>query len=211
MKINVINVKNWDTWHTFALVLDVLTAIIMAMLQQIAQTKSYHQAHQQDTEIAILTQDNVINHHLGITIRIDTITVIIGTGIGLAGPDPAHTATDTGVTVTMTQEEVIPGTITDPHIAAHHITEAPAHTATDETPPHSRSSSHRNFSRDCSRSRPSTSHKCHHRTSARSSYSSDQTGWKAKDRKHKQVTIDDTPSEYYTSDEQASDSEDVLN
>ena len=32
-----------------------------------------------------------------------------------------------------------------------------------------------------------------------------------KDRKYKQVTIDDPPSEYYSSDEQDSDSEDDLN
>ena len=48
-------------------------------------------------------------------------------------------------------------------------------------------------------------------TSTRPSYSSDQTTWKTKDRKHKQVTIDDPPSEYYSSDEQASHSEDDLN
>ena len=107
MKINVINVTNQDTWHTIALIYDFLTVIIMVMLQWIAQTKSHHQAHQQDTEITILTQGNVINHHLRITIEIDTITMIIGTDIGSAGPDPAHTATDTGVTVAMTQEEVV--------------------------------------------------------------------------------------------------------
>ena len=35
--------------------------------------------------------------------------------------------------------------------------------------------------------------------------------WKHKDRGHKQVTIDDPPSEYYSSDEQDSDTEDDLN
>ena len=67
----------------------------MAMLQQIVQTKSHHQAYQQDTEITILTQDNVIHPHLRITIEIDTITVTIKTGIGLAGPDPFHAVIDT--------------------------------------------------------------------------------------------------------------------
>ena len=47
--------------------------------------------------------------------------------------------------------------------------------------------------------------------SARLSYSSDQTAWKTKDRKQKQVTIDDPPSEYYSSDEQASKSDEDLN
>ena len=35
--------------------------------------------------------------------------------------------------------------------------------------------------------------------------------WRNKDRRHKQFTIDDPPSEYYSSDEQDSDSKDNLN
>ena len=45
----------------------------------------------------------------------------------------------------------------------------------------------------------------------RPSSSSHQTPWKSKDRKYKQVTIDDLPSEYYSSDEQDNDSDDDLN
>ena len=148
MKINVINVKNQDIWHAIGLRLDVMTVIIMAMSQQIAQTKSYHQAQQQGTGKTLLIQDDVINHSLRVTTKIDTIIMnhhpgvttaiatimIIGTGVGIAGPDPTHTAIDTGVTVTMTQEEVILGPITDPHTAVHHITELPAHIAIDKTP-----------------------------------------------------------------------------
>ena len=37
------------------------------------------------------------------------------------------------------------------------------------------------------------------------------TPWEYKDRRHKQVTIDNPPSEYYSSDDQDSDSEDDLN
>ena len=106
----------------------------MAMLQQIAKTKSHHQAYQQDTEITILTQDNMTGAHLGLTIMIGTITMTIKTGIGSAGPDPVHTAIDTGVTVTVTHEEVTLGPITDPHATVHHITEIQAHTVTDKTP-----------------------------------------------------------------------------
>ena len=106
----------------------------MAMLQQIAQTKSHHQTGQQDTEITILTQNNVIDPHLGITIAIGTIPMTIKTGIGLAGPDPIHTATDTGVTVTVTHEEAALDPITNPPTTVHHVTEAQAHTITDETP-----------------------------------------------------------------------------
>ena len=76
----------------------------------------------------------MIDPHLGITIEIGTITMTIKTGIGLGGKDPIHTVIDTGVTVAMTHEEVILGPITNPHTAAHHITEAQAHTATNQTP-----------------------------------------------------------------------------
>ena len=103
--------------------------MIMATLQQIAQTKYDHQEYQQDTAITILTQDDVIDPHLRITIKIGTITMTIETDIGLAGLDPIH-----AVTVAMTHEEVILGPITNPHATAHHATEAQAHTGTDETP-----------------------------------------------------------------------------
>ena len=88
--------------------------MVMAMLQQIAQTKSCHQAYQQDTRITILTQDDVIDPHLRITTAIAIITVTIETGIGLVGPDPIHAARDTAVTVTLTHEEVTLGPRTDP-------------------------------------------------------------------------------------------------
>ena len=55
-------------------------------------------------------------------------------GIDLSGQDPVHAVIDTGVTVAMTHKEVALGPITDPHATAHHVTEAQAHTATDETP-----------------------------------------------------------------------------
>ena len=99
-----------------------------------AQTKFHHQAYQQDTEITILTQEDVIGPHLRITIAIGTITVTIETGIGLANPDPIHIAIDTGVTVTVTDKEVTLDPITDPHAAVHHTTEAQVHTIIDETP-----------------------------------------------------------------------------
>ena len=76
----------------------------------------------------------MIDPHLGITIVIGTINVTIETGIGLAGQDSIHTVIDTGVTVTVTHEEVTLGPITDPHVTAHHAREAQAHTATNKTP-----------------------------------------------------------------------------
>ena len=60
--------------------------------------------------------------------------MIIGTDTGLTGQDPTPTIIDTGVTVTVTHEEVTPGHITDPHTTAHHTTETQVHIATDETP-----------------------------------------------------------------------------
>ena len=75
----------------------------------------------------------MIDPPLRITIKIGTITMTIEIGIDLAGQDPIHAVIDTGVAVAVTHEEVTLGPITDPHATAHHITEAQAHTATDET------------------------------------------------------------------------------
>ena len=76
----------------------------------------------------------MIDPPLRITIKIGTITMTIEIGIDLAGQDPIHTVIYTGVTVAVTHEEVTLGPITDLYAAAHHITEAQAHTTTDETP-----------------------------------------------------------------------------
>ena len=77
--------------------------------------------------------------------------------------------------------------------------------------PHCRSSSCRHLSRGDSRSRTHKSSRQHYKPTQRSSSSSQTMPWKHKDRRHKQVTIDDPPSKYYSSDEQDSDSEDDLN
>ena len=77
--------------------------------------------------------------------------------------------------------------------------------------PHHRSSSCRHLSREDSRSRTHRSSRQQYKPAQRSSSSSQSMPWKPKDRRHKQVTIDDPPSEYYSSDEQDSDSEDDLN
>ena len=105
----------------------------MVTLQQIAQTKSHHQVHQQGTEITVLTQDNVIDPHLTITIEIGTITVTIRTDIGLAGQDPIPTVIAKGVTVKVTHKGVVLGPITDPHTPAHHAKETQVLTTTSET------------------------------------------------------------------------------
>ena len=75
---------------------------------------------------------------------------------------------------------------------------------------HCRSSSYRNLSRDDSRSWHK-SQKQHYKPAQGSSSSSQATPWKHKNKRQKQVTIDDPPSEYYSSDDCDSDSEDDLN
>ena len=50
-----------------------------------------------------------------------------------------------------------------------------------------------------------------HMTSSKPSYSSNKTAWKHKDKKYKQVTIDDHPYNYYSSDEPSSESEEDFN
>ena len=76
--------------------------------------------------------------------------------------------------------------------------------------PHCRPSSHRNTSQDDSRSRH-RSRKPHYKPDRGSSSTSQAPSWKHKDKRHKQVTIDDPPSEYYSSDDNDSDSDDDLN
>ena len=88
------------------------------------------------------------------------------------------------------------------HSTSHHRNSSMYHYCCDMT--HHRSSSWQHFSREDSRSRTQKSSRQHYKPAWRSS-------WKHKDRGHKQVTIDDPTSEYYSLDEQDSDSEDDLN
>ena len=76
--------------------------------------------------------------------------------------------------------------------------------------PHCRPLSHRNTFQDDSRSRH-RSRKHHYKPDRGSSSTSQAPCWKHKDKRHKQVTIDDPPLEYYSSDNNDSDSDDDLN
>ena len=69
--------------------------------------------------------------------------------------------------------------------------------------PHCRHSTSRHVSRDDSRSR--------HKTQRQQYKLSRGSSWKSKDRKYKQVTIDDSPSDYYSSDDSNRTSDDDLN
>ena len=207
--INVSNAKKLATWHAIALTSDALTVIIMGTLQWIALTKSHLQAHQQDAGTTTLV--DMIDQHLGVIITPGITTVTIGIDTGSADLDLTPIILDIGVTVTVILTEVALDPFTDLmlHSSSCHRSSSTYHYCQDT--PHCRSSSCRNFSRDDSRSRTCTSNKHHYKTPKRPSSSSHPMPWKPTDRKYKQVTIDDPPSEYYSSDEQDSDSEDDLN
>ena len=178
------------------------------MLPQTALIKYHLQAHQHAAEIT--PPVGVIDPHLGIIatpgiptmiIEIDTVSVV---------PNPTHTTLDTGVTAIMTPEGTAPDCFRPScHSSSCHRSSSSYHYCHDT--PHRRSSSLRNFSQDDSRSQPHKSHKQHYKPAQGSSSSSQTTPWKNKDRQHKQVTIDDPSSVYYSSDEQDSGSEDDLN
>ena len=105
--------------------------MIMAMSQQIALTKFHPQAHQHNTETT--TPEDMIHPHPSITIKIGITTMTIKIGTCSEDLDPTPIIPDIGVTVTVTLTEVTLDLITNPHTAAHHTTEAQAHTDTDET------------------------------------------------------------------------------
>ena len=111
----------------------------------------------------------------------------------------------------MTLAEVALDPVTDHHATAHHATEAQAHAITDETP-HTADPHHAGVSPETTVDLDHT-----HHANTTTKHQQDclpapikQPG-KPKIGNTKQVTIDDPPSEYYSSDELASDSEDDLN
>ena len=176
----------------------------MAMLQQIAQTKSHHQVHLQGTEIPILMQDADIDLHLA---------MIIETDIDLTGQDPTPAVIDTGVTVRVIHKGVAPGHITDAHTEAHNATDTQAHITIDKTL-HIEDLHHTEVFPHIPEIIVDLDHYLAQNTCitfSKPSYSSNRTAWKNKDSKYKQVTIDDPPSEYYSSDEPSSESDEDLN
>ena len=77
--------------------------------------------------------------------------------------------------------------------------------------PHRRSSSHRSsstHSRDHSQSRPCNAYKPSNKMPYKPSSSSNRTPVKPQDRKHHRVIIDDPQTDYYSTDDTSSDSED---
>ena len=103
----------------------------MATSQQTALTKFHLQAYWQDAGTTTLV--DMIDQHLGVTITPGITIVTIGIGTGSADLDLAPIILDIGVTVAVTLAEVTLDPFTNPHTAAHHTTEAQAHTATAKT------------------------------------------------------------------------------
>ena len=129
--INVSNAKKLTTWYTTALKSDALTVIIMGTSQQIAQTKSPLQAHQQDAGTTTLV--DMIDQHLRVIIIPGITTMTIGIDTSSAYLDLTPITLDIGVTVAVILAEVTLDPFTDPHAIAHHATGAQAHTATART------------------------------------------------------------------------------
>ena len=75
----------------------------------------------------------MIDPHLGATIAIGITTVTTEIGTGSADLNLTPIILDIAVTVTVTLTEVTLDPLTNPHTAAHHATEAQAHTITNET------------------------------------------------------------------------------
>ena len=209
MMISVYNARKLATWHAIALTSDALTVTIIDMSQWIALTKYHLEAHQQDAGTTPLV--GMTDQHLGVITTPGITTVTIGIGTDSVDLDPTHITPDIGVTVAVILTEVALDPFTGPHIIAYHATEAQVHATTVKTH-HTADPHNAEISPEMTVDLGHTNQKKHHyKTSQRSSSSSQPTTWKPKDRKYKQVTIDDPPSEYYSSDEQDSDSEDDLN
>ena len=136
--------------------------------------------------------------------------MIIETDMGLTGQYPTPTIVDTGVTVTVTHEEVTPGHITNPHATAHHAIETQVHLANDKTP-HTEDPHHTEVFPGISVD-PDLTHHTNTTTKHHQNHLTAPTGQpgKNKDKKYKQVTIDDPPCKYYGSDDQSSRSNEDL-
>ena len=169
------------------------------MLLWTALIKYHLQAHQHATEITPLV--GVIDPHLGIIAIPGIPTMIIEIGTGSVIPNPSHTTLDTGVTATMTPTGVTPDCFIDLYIIVLHATEAQAHIAATVThpiaDPHPAEISPK-MTADPDYTNPANNII---KPAQGSSSSLQPMPRKNKDRRHKQVTIDNPSSEYNSSDE----------
>ena len=156
----------------------------VAMLLQIALTKYHNQVLLHDTEIIILTWDTILDLHLAITIGTDT-------GLTDQGHIPIVTGTEVHSWSNFQRSHT-----RSYHRCPHRCTSCHGHSNTyrhQQNTPHRRSSyrSSSTHSRNGSRSRSHNWHRTTHMACSKPTYSSSRTVWKNKDKKYKQVIIDD--------------------
>ena len=203
----VFNVKKSAIWATIALTYGATTVIITDMLPWTAQIRYLHLACQHTAEVTPTT--DVIDPPLDIVATPDILTMITRIDPGSVIPDPTHITTGIGVAAIITPTGATPGHSTGLPDVVSHATEAQVPTAIAMT--HHTAELHpigifpkMTADLDTNPKNISNQHKD-------PSSSSQATPWKHKDKRQKQVTIDDPPSEYYSSDDHDSDSEDDLN
>ena len=204
----VFNAKKLVIWHAIAPTYGAMTVIIKDMLPWTAQIRYCHLVHQHATGLTPMT--GVEDPPLDITVTPDAHTMITGTDLDSVIPN-----------LVPSDHRYRSSSHQDTHRSCSRSFHRPSHCSISchqssssyrycHDMPHHRPSSHRNTSQDDSRSQHK-SRRQHYRPAKGSSSTSQASSWKHKDKRHKQVTIDDPPSEYYSSDDNESDSEDDLN
>ena len=146
----VSNAKKLVIWHAIAPTYGAMTVITTDMLPWTAQIRYHHLVHQHAAGLTPMT--GVEDPPLDVTVTPDAHTMITRTDPDSVTPNLTPVTTDTGVVATRTPIEVTPDHSIDLPIAVFHVTEALVLTTTATTCPHCRPSSHRNTSRDDSRS-----------------------------------------------------------
>ena len=204
----VFNVKKLAIWHAIAPTYGATTVIIMDMLPWTAQIRYCHLANQHAAGQTPMT--GATDPPLDIIAIPDVHTTITRIYPDSVAPNLALITTDIGVVATRTPIEVAPGHSTDPPAVVPCVTGAPVPTATTvilcTTDLH-----HIGILPKMTADLNTKSRQQHYRLACRSCSTSQASSWKHKDKRHKQVTINDPLSEYYSSDDNDSDSEDDLN
>ena len=203
-----LNVKKLAIWHAIVPTYSAMTVIIMDMLPWTAQIRYHHLAHQHAAELTPMT--GMKDPPLDIIVTPDAHTMITRIDPDSVTPNLTPITTDIGVIATRTPTEVTSGHSTDLPTIVSHITEAPVPTASAMAHltadlhligilPETTADLNINPASNTT-DQPMDPHPLHEH----------QLG-NIRDKRHKQVTIDDPPSEYYSSDDNDSDSEDDLN
>ena len=204
----VFNAKKLVIWHAIAPTYGATTVTITDMLPWIAQIRYCHPVHWHATGMTPTT--GVEDPPLDIIVTPDAHTMIIRIDPDSVAPNLIPVTTDTGVVATRTPVEVTPDHSIDLPVAVSQDTTALVPTTTAMT--HLTADLHLigilpEMTADLDINPGSNTTDQPQGSSSTSQASS----WKHKDKRHKQVTIDDPPSEYYSSDDNDSDLEDDLN